>query len=175
MKKILPFILVLVISACSTQMKTLETVRNVDLERYTGKWYEIARLPNSFEKGLVCVTAEYSLRDDGKIDVLNSGRKESDTSIKKTAKGKAKVPDPAEPGRLKVTFFWPFYGDYYIFHLDQNDYRYALVGDPSRKYMWVLARSPFMDDKLYGELLELAREKEFPVENLLKVSQECWR
>jgi apolipoprotein D and lipocalin family protein len=175
MKKILPLILVLFVTSCSSQMKPLETVPNVDLERYTGKWFEIARLPNSFEKGLICVTAEYSLRENGKINVLNAGRKESDPSKEKTAKGRAKVPDAKEPGRLKVTFFWPFYGDYYIFHLDEENYQYALVGDPSRKYMWVLSRSPFMDDELYAKLLDIAREKDFAVEELLKVSQECWR
>ena len=175
MKKLLPIILVFFVTSCSSQMKPLETIPNVDLERYTGKWYEIARLPNSFEKGLVCVTAEYSLRPDGKITVLNSGRKEEDTSKVKTAKGKAKVPNPEEPGRLKVTFFWPFYGDYYIFHLDEENYQYALVGDPSRKYMWVLARNPHMDDALYAELLDIARKKDFAVEELLKVRQDCWR
>jgi lipocalin len=131
-------------------------------------------LPNSFEKGLVCVTAEYTLRDDGKITVLNSGRKEDDISRVKTAKGKAKIPDPNETGRLKVTFFWPFYGDYYIFHLDTKNYQYALVGDPSRKYMWVLARSAAIDDKLYMELLDIASEKEFAVNELIKVRQDCW-
>jgi lipocalin len=175
MKRILPFILALMVTSCSSQMKPLKTVPDVDLNRYTGKWYEIARLPNSFEKGLECVTAEYSLRDDGKITVLNSGKKETDRSVTKTAKGKAKVPDPNEPGRLKVTFFWPFYGDYYIFHLDRENYQYALVGDPSRKYMWVLARNPHMPDTLYSELLEIARENEFAVEELLKVRQDCWR
>jgi apolipoprotein D and lipocalin family protein len=156
-------------------MKPLLTVPGVDLEKYSGKWYEIARLPNSFEKGLFCVTAEYSLRDDGKINVLNSGRKENNPLKIKTARGKAKIPDKNEPGRLKVTFFWPFYGDYYIYHLDKENYQYALVGDPSRKYMWVLARNPHMNDSLYSELLAIARKNGFAVEDLMKVPQDCWR
>ena len=156
-------------------MKTLPTVPDVDINKYLGKWYEIARLPNSFEKGLICVTAEYSLKDNGKIRVVNSGHKEDEPSKVKSARGRAWVPDKSEPGRLKVSFFWPFAGDYYIFHLDQENYQYALVGDPSRKYMWVLARDPQIDDELYKELLEIARKKDFAVEELLKVKQDCWR
>jgi apolipoprotein D and lipocalin family protein len=176
MKKILlPIILLLLATACSSQMKTLKTVPDVDLQKYSGKWYEIARLPNSFEKGLTCVTAEYTIRDDGKVTVLNSGRKESDLSKISTAKGKAWVPDPNEPGRLKVSFFWPFAGGYYIFHLDSENYQYALVGDPSRKYFWILARSPFMADELYAELMDIARQNGFAVEQVLKVKQDCWR
>ena len=120
-------------------MKVLETVQNVDLNRYAGKWYEIARLPNRFEKGLVCVTAEYVMRDDGKIKVINKGHKEENIQETDIATGKAWQPDPKEPGRLKVQFFWPFSGKYYIFHLDEENYQYVMVGDPSRKYFWILS------------------------------------
>jgi apolipoprotein D and lipocalin family protein len=154
-------------------MKTLKTVPGVDLNRYTGKWYEIARLPNSFEKGLICCTAEYSLRDDGKITVVNSGHKETDPGKSESVKGKAWVPDENEPGRLKVQFFWPFAAGYYIFHLDQENYQYVLVGNPSRKYLWLLARAPQIDDQLYQELVEIARRNDFAVENLLKIRQDC--
>jgi lipocalin len=95
------------LTSCSQEMKTLKTVPGVDLNRYTGKWYEIARLPNSFEEGLICCTAEYSLRDDGKFTVVNTGHKETDPSKSKSVKGKAWVPDPNEPGRLKVQFSGP--------------------------------------------------------------------
>jgi lipocalin len=154
-------------------MKTLKTVPSVDLNRYTGKWYEIARLPNSFEKGLVCCTAEYSLRPDGKISVTNTGVKENKPGKISSVMGKAWVPDPNEPGRLKVRFFWPFSGDYYIFHLDQENYRYVLVGSPSRKYLWILARQPEIDDSLYGELVKIAGNNDFAVEKLLKIRQDC--
>lgn len=154
-------------------MKTLTTVRDVDINKYSGKWYEIARLPNSFEKGLVCVTANYGMRDDGKISVINAGRKEDDISKVKSVQGKAWVPDKNEPGRLKVQFFWPFAGGYYIFHLDQENYQYALVGNPSRKFLWILARTPKIEESLYQELLDIARKNEFAIEKLIKVRQDC--
>jgi len=154
-------------------MKTLTTVPDVDIMKYSGKWYEIARLPNSFEKGLICCTAEYGLRDDGKIRVTNVGHKEEDTAKIKTVHGKAWVPDKNEPGRLKVQFFWPFSGRYYIFHLDKENYQYALVGDPSRKYLWLLARTPMIEDSLYRQLLEIALKNEFEVGNVIKVRQDC--
>ena len=154
-------------------MKTLTTVPDVDINKYSGKWYEIARLPNSFEKGLVCVTAEYGLRDDGKISVINAGQKENNIGKVKSIRGKAWVPDKNEPGRLKVQFFWPFAGGYYIFHLDQENYQYALVGNPSRKFLWILSRKPYIDDSLYQELSEIARKNEFAVEKLNKVRQDC--
>jgi apolipoprotein D and lipocalin family protein len=154
-------------------MRTLKTVPEIDLNRYTGKWYEIARLPNSFEKGLVCCTAEYSLRPDGKIKVINSGVKEDDPGKISSVTGKAWQPDKNEPGRLKVQFFWPFAGGYYIFHLDTANYQYVLVGDPSRKYLWILARTPKIGDSLYLELVEIARKNDFTVEKLIKVRQDC--
>jgi lipocalin len=153
-------------------MKTLTTVPGVDLEKYAGKWYEIARLPNSFEKGLICCTAEYGLRDDGRISVINAGVKEESGKIS-SVKGKAWVPDPNEPGRLKVQFFWPFAAGYYIFHLDKENYRYALVGTPNRKYLWILARDPVMEDVLYRELVEVATKNEFRTDILIKVRQDC--
>ena len=155
-------------------MKTLTTVPDVDIKKYSGKWFEIARLPNSFEKGLVCCTAEYGLREDGKISVTNAGIKEDKTGKVSSITGKAWVPDKNEPGRLKVQFFWPFAGGYYIFHLDRENYQYALVGDPSRKYLWILARSPKMEESLYQELVEIARKNEFAVDKLIKVRQDCW-
>jgi apolipoprotein D and lipocalin family protein len=160
-------------TSCSSPMKTLKTVPGVDLNRYSGKWYEIARLPNSFEKGLVCCTAEYGVRPDGKISVINSGIKEDKPGKMSSVKGKAWVPDKNEPGRLKVQFFWPFAGGYYIFHLDTTNYQYVLVGNPSRKYLWILARKPEIEDSLYKELVEIARKNDFEVEKLLKVHQSC--
>lgn len=154
-------------------MKTLKTVSEVDLNRYTGKWYEIARLPNSFEKGLVCCTAEYGIRPDGKISVINRGVRETDPSKTSSVTGKAWQPDQNEPGRLKVQFFWPFSGGYYIFHLDRENYQYVLVGSPSRKYLWILARQPQIDEALYQELIEISRKNEFDVEMLIKVRQDC--
>jgi len=165
---------IMVLSSCSSNMKKLVTVPEVDLNRYAGKWYEIARLPNSFEKGLICTTAEYTIRADGKVTVVNSGHKEAEPGKTSSVKGKAWAPDKNEPGRLKVQFFWPFAGGYYIFHLDQENYQYVLVGNPSRKYLWLLARTPVIDEALYQQLLMVAKENEFAIENLIKVKQDCW-
>ena len=132
--------------------KPLATVPNLDLERYSGRWYEIERLPNSFEKGLSCVQARYSLKADGTIGVENSGYGKDGWE---KVSGKALRKDPAKPGEIKVTFFWPFYGDYYVIDLDP-DYHYALVGSPSRKYLWILAREPQLPEEQIQALKQKA-------------------
>jgi len=149
----------------------LPTVEKVDLNRYAGLWYEIARLPNSFEKDLQCVTAEYTLKPNGKVEVLNKGFSTKKGAYK-SSKGRAWVPDNTYPGRLKVSFFWPFAGDYYIISLDA-DYRYALVGDPGRKYLWILSRTKKLDDSLYSSLIETARSKGFDTDQMVLVKQNC--
>ena len=149
----------------------LPTVEKVDLNRYSGLWYEIARLPNSFEKGLECVTATYTLKPNGKVEVLNQGFSAKKGKFK-SSKGKAWVPDGNYPGRLKVSFFWPFAGNYYIISLD-TDYQYALVGDPSREYLWVLARTRKLDGAIYAELLSTARTHGFATDQLVRVQHDC--
>jgi lipocalin len=155
----------------SSAAQELPTVEEVNLTKYTGTWYEIARLPNSFEKGMQCVTATYTLKDNGKIEVLNKGYIAKKGKYK-SARGNAWVPDREYPGRLKVTFFWPFSGNYYIMALDE-DYQYALVGDPSRKYLWVLARSSALEESIYSELMSLAKSKGFDVERVIRIDQSC--
>ena len=147
----------------------LPTVKEVDLEKYAGTWYEIARLPNSFERGLSSVTATYNLKNNGKIQVINRGYKDS-TRKWKEIKGRARQPDASYPGRLKVTFFWPFAGDYYIIELDQ-DYKYALVGAPSSDFLWILAREPKLEKDTYKSLIEKARKLGFPVDQMEMVDQ----
>jgi len=164
--------LFLVLISCQTNNKQLNVVKAVDLKKYAGKWYEIARLPNKFEKGLECVTANYTILENEKVEVLNQGHSTSDHSKVETAKGKAYVPDKNEPAKLKVTFFWPFYGDYWIIELDE-DYQYALVGDPSRKYLWILGRQKIMEEITIQKLLEVARKNGFDVDNMEKIKQEC--
>ena len=151
----------------------LSTVSEVDLEKYAGTWYEISKLPNKFEKGLECVSATYSLKENGKINVLNQGFKTKNGTWKDIT-GTAYVPDPAFPGRLKVTFFWPFSGDYYIIAL-ADDYTYALVGDPSRKYLWILSKNKTMDETVYSNLLAIAKEKGFNIDQLEKMNHDCVR
>ena len=150
---------------------SLPTVQQVSLEKYAGTWYEIAKLPNTFEKGLSCISATYSIKENGKIKVLNQGYKAKKSKWSDIT-GSAWVPDPDFPGQLKVRFFWPFSGDYYIIHLGA-DYDYALVGDPSRKYLWILARDKHLDDSIYTELLNIAKENGFDTSIIEKVEHNC--
>jgi len=148
---------------------SLEVVPFVELEKYLGKWYEIAHLPAKFQEGCNETTATYTLSKDGSISVVNQSIKNGKM---KQAKGKAKVVDKKSNAKLKVTFFWPFYGDYWIIALG-NDYDYAVVGTPNRKYLWILSRTPQMDDKLYLQLIEYAKSKGFDVNKLIKTLQKA--
>lgn len=147
----------------------LDVVQRVDLTRYVGRWYEISRLPNSFQKKCAgTVTADYTMRADGEIEVLNRCRKVSGEYA--TAKGTAKIVDKRTNAKLKVTFFWPFYGDYWILDLGPN-YDYAVVGEPDRKYLWILSRSPRMDEALYQQLLQKMSAQGFDTEKMIRTSQ----
>ncbi len=146
--------------------RNLEVVAKVELDRYLGKWYEVAHLPFKFEDGCSDITATYGLNGDGTISVLNeclSGGKP------KQSKGKAKIVDRATGAKLKVTFFWPFYGDYWVINLGKS-YNYSVVGTPSRKYLWILSRAKKMDDALYAQLVEFAKSKGFDVGKLIKTT-----
>lgn len=154
----------------NSQMLDRTTVKELDLNRYLGKWYEIARFPHSFEKNLVGVTATYSLRDDGKIQVLNQGYKNTLNGELSVAVGKAKIPNKADPGKLKVSFFWIFYADYNVLELDEN-YQYVMIGSSSDKYFWILGRTPQMAPETYEMLLEKARKRGYNLDKLYKVPQ----
>ena len=145
---------------------TLEVVPHVDLQKYLGKWYEIAHLPFRFEDGCSDITATYGLRGDGDVSVLNECLKNGKV---KQAKGKAKVVDKTTGAKLKVTFFRPFYGDYWVIKLGDG-YDYSVVGTPNRKYLWILNRTPQMDEKLYSQLVNFAKSNGFAVENLIRTS-----
>ncbi|HPE55396.1 MAG TPA: lipocalin family protein [Bacteroidales bacterium] len=153
------------------EIKKMDLVKQVDLERYMGTWYEIARFPNSFEKNLVGVTATYSLKENGKVDVLNQGYKNSLDGKLEKAKGFAKLPDKSQPGWLKVYFFWPFGGDYLILELDQENYQYVLVGSPKKDYLWILSRTPKMEQATYDNLVIKAKERGYDVSKLQMVEQ----
>jgi len=163
------------VSSCNAKSEkkvlNMETVKNVDLQRYVGKWYEIARFDHSFEKNLVGVTATYSFRDDGKIKVLNEGYKFTLDGKHSKATGKAKVPDLKEPGKLKVSFFWFFYADYEILELDTVNYQYALIGGGSPDYLWILSRTPQMAPETYNMLLQKAKDRGYDLNKLIKVAQ----
>lgn len=146
-------------------------ITGFDLQQYLGTWYEIARMPSWFERDLVNVTATYSPRKGGKITVLNQGYKPDINGKRKQAKGRAKFAGDPDTGHLKVSFFGPFYADYIILRLDKSDYQYALVAGSSHKLLWILARTPQIDDALYNELVSYASDLGFDPERLYKVPQ----
>ena len=148
----------------------LETVARVDIDRYQGKWYEIARLPQRFEEDCACVTAEYGKVEDY-ISVKNTC---FDTIGQKwrVSEGKAFPQEGYENARLRVQFFFPFKGDYYIIDLD-DDYNYALVGAPNRSYLWVLSRTPHLDQNTLDQLVATAVQKGFDTTQLIYTPQTC--
>jgi apolipoprotein D and lipocalin family protein len=156
--------------AASSKPKPLEVVPYVDIQRYLGTWYEIATIPQRFQKGCVGVTAEYSLRRDGSISVVNTCRQGTLDGRVRQARAKAWVVDKKTNAKLKVRFFWPFTGDYWIIGLDA-DYQWAIVGHPSRNYLWILSRTPQMDDALYGQLLNLVAAMGYDLSKIKKTLQ----
>ena len=156
---LLPFALAAVVTACATPTTTernnlpeLQTVDHVDLERYLGTWFEIASIPQRFQKGCTGTTATYSPGDDGEIIVRNRCRKDSLTGKESASEGRASVVDTTTNARLEVRFFGPFGGDYWVIDLD-TDYRWAVVGTPSRDYLWILSRTPTIDAAVYEGIL----------------------
>jgi len=148
----------------------LESVPHVDLARYAGTWYEIASYPQRFQKGCTGTTATYTLRADGTVEVLNRCARDSLDGRVTVARGRAKVVDRTSNARLKVSFFWPFWGDYWIIDLGR-DYEYAVVGHPSRKYLWVLSRTPTMAPALYEGILERLRGQGYDTARLCRTLQ----
>jgi apolipoprotein D and lipocalin family protein len=145
-------------------------VQNFDLERYLGKWYEIARLDHSFERGLKQVTAEYSLRKDGGVSVVNRGFLVDEEEWKE-AEGKAYFVGDPEEGYLKVSFFGPFYGSYVIFGLDQEKYQYAFISGPDLSYLWLLSRKPVLESEIIARFTREANRLGFNTDELIFVEQ----
>ena len=163
----------MLISSCSKSYAPLETVPHVDLQKYTGRWYEIAALPQRFEKGCHCVYAEYILNPDGFVEVYNFCRKGGPTGKVSDITGKAFPVEGSNNSKLKVQFFWPFKGDYWILELDP-DYQHVLVGSPDRESLWILSRTPVLEDAVYNLIVQQAKSKGFPVEQLEKMDQSCY-
>lgn len=153
-------------AACDASEIDNSTVKAVDLNRYLGSWYEIAKYDHVFERGLDYAMANYTLREDGKIDVLNTGIKDGRA---KDAKGIAKTTNI--PGLLKVSFFGPFYSDYRIMMLDA-DYQYVLVGGSNDKYLWILSRTPQLDDATKTLILAEANRRGYDTSKLIWVKQQ---
>jgi apolipoprotein D and lipocalin family protein len=162
-------------AACSSGPPPKDhSVAKVDLLRYMGRWYEIASFQPSFQKDCVCTTADYGLMRDNTIAITNTCRKGSPTGEVDSVIGTAKVVRGSRGSRLKVSFQWPFEGDYWVVGLDP-EYEWALVGHPHKKYLWVLSREPVMDEALYERLKAKAAELGYDVSRLKKTVQTCWK
>jgi len=169
-KKIFLFATTLCLGGCLGMPKSVTPVNNFELNRYLGTWYEIARLDHSFERGMEQVTAEYALREDGGVSVTNRGFLTAENKWKE-ATGKAFFVEEPNTGYLKVSFFGPFYGSYVIFELDREDYQYAFISGPDNSYLWLLSRTPTVDQKLLDRFVGQAKELGFPIEELIYVRQ----
>lgn len=161
----------MLMAGCGGDKQPLYTVDEFDIEKYEGFWYEIAKLPNRFEDGLTDVIAYYQVIGDNKVEVINQGLDTNNGGEEKVAEGIAIIKGP---GKLKVSFFRPFYGDYYVMKVDQcaqgfeGQYDWALVGTPDRKYLWFLSRRHEMDEGLFNYLVEYAEEEGFDTSKIEK-------
>ena len=176
MKRLASLACGLVLTGCATtaterlRLPPLEAVPRVELSRYLGTWYEISNFPQSFQRGCTATTANYTLRPDGDIDVLNRCRKDSLDGDEKSSLGRARVVDTASNSKIEVSFFRPFWGDYWVIELAE-DYSYAVVGHPSRDYLWVLSRTPSMDPALYEAIVGRLAAKGYETSRIVKTLQ----
>jgi apolipoprotein D and lipocalin family protein len=163
-------------SACATstterkQLPPLQTVPRVDLERYTGSWFEIASFPQRFQRGCTATRATYTKREDGLIDVLNQCHKGTVDGPLDDAHGKARVVDGTTNAKLEVSFFGPFWGEYWVVDLGP-DYEYAVVGHPTRDYLWILSRTPTLDDTVYAGIVSRLQAQGYDTERLVRTAQ----
>ena len=171
MKSIVLLFGTFLLAGCTAAPQGIMPVDNFDLDRYLGTWYEIARLDHRFERGLSQVSATYSKRSDGGVDVINRGFN-SQANKWKEAKGRAYFIGEPDVARLKVTFFWPFYGGYNVIELDQENYSYALICGPNKKYLWLLARTKKLDASIMEALIAKAKALGFNTSELILVKQE---
>lgn len=169
-------LLLLLAGGCATTtterlgLPPVQTVARVDLAQYLGTWYEIASFPQGFQAGCTATTANYTLRADGEIDVLNRCRKGTVTSKETSALGRARVVDTTTNARLEVSFFRPFWGDYWVIDL-ADDYAYAVVGHPSRDYLWILSRTPTLPADTYAGIVTRLRAQGYETERLVVTDQ----
>ena len=169
---ILALILTLTLAACSTAPPDgVRPVTSFDIDRYLGRWYEIARLDHSFERGMSDVSATYQLQDDGSVKVINRGY-DTQRQAWKEAIGRALFIGDSGTASLKVSFFGPFYGGYHVIALDQQDYRWALVSGPDRGYLWILARDKTLPAEVREQLVSQARTLGFATDKLIWVEQQ---
>lgn len=181
-KKIYCFMLLILVSllfnGCAISgtpvLDNIQTVDQVDLEQYAGVWYEIASLPTTFARNLVCVTATYTIIEDGKVEVLNQGYKGSPDGKLSSITGTAWVPNSNEPGQLKVSFFPIISSQYNIIVLDEENYSYAMVTGKNYNYLWILSRTPQMDKATYDMLIQKAEDWGYDIAKIEVTPQTCW-
>jgi apolipoprotein D and lipocalin family protein len=167
---LLLLLLPLAADARAEKLPPLRTVPHVDLTRYMGTWYDIASFPQRFQKGCTGTVATYTLRPDGTVEVLNRCARGALDGKVTAAKGRAKVVDRTTNAKLKVSFFWPFWGDYWVIDLGQ-DYEYAVVGHPNRNYLWILSRTPTMAPEVYEGILERLKQQHYDTTRLVRTLQ----
>ncbi|TMP38162.1 lipocalin [Pseudoalteromonas rubra] len=170
MKTLLIIMMALILSSCLGMPQGVQPVNNFELNRYLGKWYEIARLDHSFERGLTRVTAQYSMREDGGVKVINRGFNVEENTWRE-AEGKAFFVNQNDEAYLKVSFFGPFYGAYVVFELDHQNYQYAFVSGPDTDYLWLLSRTPEVDQAIIDKFVRMAAERGFDTNSLIFVEQ----
>ncbi|WP_435235752.1 lipocalin family protein [Psychromonas sp. PT13] len=168
MKKLFLMATFLLLGGCTGMPESVTPVSGFSVDKYLGKWYEVARLDHSFERGLNNVSAEYSLKDDGGVTVVNRGFSIEDNEWSE-AQGKAYFIDSSDQGYLKVSFFGPFYGSYVIFDLDKVDYQYAFVSGPDTSYLWLLSRTPDISPELKARFIKESKARGFDTDNLIFV------
>ncbi|NLE59898.1 MAG: lipocalin family protein [Planctomycetes bacterium] len=168
--RLVPILAVGFVGGCGLFFAPLDVVESVDLTRYAGKWYEIASYPTPFQAGCTGTTAEYTLRDDGKVTVVNTCNTGALDGPVDRIEGSARVPDPEVSAKLKVSFFPLFEADYWIIDLGP-DYEYAVVGEPSRRFLWILSRTPTMDEAVYEEIISRLPEKGYDPDRLVRTLQ----
>ncbi|NHZ61425.1 lipocalin family protein [Massilia genomosp. 1] len=168
--KTLFVVMAFLLAGCVSKPQGIEPVANFDSARYLGKWYEIARLDHSFERGLSRVTADYSMRDDGGIKVINRGYN-AEKKEWKQSEGKAYFVEQPDVGYLKVSFFGPFYGSYIVFDLERDNYGYSMISGPDKSYFWLLSRTPIMDEATKKRVVGQAQALGFDTSTLIYVDQ----
>lgn len=167
---LLTILLATALSSCGNLPESVKPIEGFQLNKYLGKWYEIARLDHRFERGLEKVTAHYSLNEDGSVKVENSGFSTEDQKWQ-TAVGKARLYNEPDVGYLEVSFFGPFYGPYVIFQLDKTEYQYAFVAS-SENALWLLSRTPQVSEQLKNQFIEAASAAGFATDELIWVNQQ---
>ena len=171
MKKISVIFSVILLSGCLGMPKSVTPVTGFELNKYLGTWYEVARLDHSFERGLSQITAQYSLREDGGVSVVNRGYLSEEKKWKQ-AEGKAYFVNTTNEGYLKVSFFGPFYGSYVVFELDKQDYQYAFISGPDTDYLWLLSRTPTVSKAVMDKFITMSAQRGFDTQAIIYVEQD---